>query len=272
MHVHHLNCATMCPRPAALIQSEGGGLGPARLVCHCLLVELRDGWALVDSGLGTRDVAQARERLGAVFVRAVAPTLDRDECALTQLTRLGLKASDVRYVLPTHLDLDHAGGIADFPDATVHLLAREHVAASARGGLFGRDRYKPAQWRDARFQLHEPRGERWFGFEGVRPLAGSQDELLIIPLPGHTHGHAGIAVRSKDRWLLHAGDAYFSHPEQLGRRAPIGLEVFQSTLEVDRRQRLANRTRIAELVRDHSDQVSVFCAHDPDELAQLASP
>jgi glyoxylase-like metal-dependent hydrolase (beta-lactamase superfamily II) len=269
MHVHHLNCGTMCPRPAGLIQAQGGGVGPTRLVCHCLLLELESGWALVDSGLGTRDVAHAKQRLGGAFVSFVAPTLDVSECAVTQLAKLGIKASDVRTLLPTHLDLDHAGGISDFPEATVHLLAREHIAANAREGLLGRERYKPSQWRDAKFELHEPGGERWFGFEGVRPLAHSRDEVLIIPLPGHTHGHAGIAVRTRNGWLLHAGDAYFSHQEQLGQRAPLGLEVFQGLIQVDRRQRLHNRVRITELVRTHGGEVTVFCAHDPGELRAL---
>lgn len=173
-------------------------------------------------------------------------------------------------MLPTHLDLDHAGGIADFPDATVHILANEHEAATKRATWMERERYRPLQWQAAKFHKHEPGGERWFGFEGVRPLAGSDDELLIIPLYGHTRGHAGIAVRTATGWLLHAGDAYFSHQEQLGQRAPIGLEAFQILLQVDGAQRSANRDRLRELVRSHGDEVTVICAHDANELDTLA--
>ncbi len=267
MHVHHLNCGTMCPRPAGLISAQGGGVGQARLVCHCLLVELRNGWALIDSGLGTRDVAEARKRLGTLFVNVVEPRLDLGECAVSQVTALGLKASDVRVVLPTHLDLDHAGGLSDFPDATVHVLAREHTAANTRDASLAGARYKPVQWQGAKFQLHEPQGERWFGFEGVRPLAGSNDEVLLIPLFGHTRGHAGVAVKTPRGWLLHAGDAYFSKQEMHDQDAPLGLELFQRVLATDGKQRLHNRGRLRQLVREHGSEVTVFCAHDPDELS-----
>ena len=54
-------------------------------------------------------------------------------------------------------------------------------------------------------------GEDWFGFKGVRALGDREPDILMIPLPGHTLGHCGIAVRSKDKWLLHAGDSYFFH-------------------------------------------------------------
>src|SRR5207245_5655496 len=44
-----------------------------------------------------------------------------------------------------------------------------------------------------------------------------EPDILMIPLPGHTLGHCGIAVRAKDKWLLHAGDAYFFHGQLLAK-------------------------------------------------------
>jgi dihydrofolate reductase len=35
-------------------------------------------------------------------------------------------------------------------------------------------------------------GEPWFGFERVRPLDGLPPEIALIPLIGHTFGHAGV--------------------------------------------------------------------------------
>src|SRR3546814_2886084 len=58
------------------------------------------------------------------------------------------------------------------------------------------------------------RGERWFGFEAVRDLDGLPPEILLVPLPGHTWGHSGVAVQEDGGgWLLHAGDAYFYRGE-----------------------------------------------------------
>jgi glyoxylase-like metal-dependent hydrolase (beta-lactamase superfamily II) len=118
------------------------------------------------------------------------------------------------------------------------------------------------------WHLHEPQGERWFGFESVRPLPGTRDEVLIIPLYGHTRGHAGIAVRGEGGWLLHAGDAYFHHDgvHPTGRKIPLGLAAFESALEMNRAMRLHNRDRLRQLAREHGGEVRIVCAHDPSEL------
>src|SRR2546429_4224699 len=52
-------------------------------------------------------------------------------------------------------------------------------------------------------------GEPWFGFRAVRDLPGLPPEILVIPLPGHTRGHIGVAVDTGAGWLLHAGDAFY---------------------------------------------------------------
>ena len=48
MRVHHLNCGTMCPMSARLINGTGSYFERGRLVCHCLLIETNDGLVLVD--------------------------------------------------------------------------------------------------------------------------------------------------------------------------------------------------------------------------------
>lgn len=272
MRVHHLNCGTMCPRSARLVNGTGGVLERGRLVCHCLAVELSSGLALIDTGFGSADVADPKRRLGAPFCAVAAPLCLQEETALAQLLRLGFAAPDVRHILPTHLDLDHVGGIADFPDAAVHLLAREHHAALARVTTAERRRYREKPWADAHLQICQPGGETWFGFESVRPLAGSQDEVLLIPLYGHTRGHAGVAVRTGQGWLLHAGDAYFSHGEIHANplTCPLGLTLFQRAVQLDATQRLHNRARLRELVRTHGSEVTVVCAHDPFEFDTMS--
>jgi glyoxylase-like metal-dependent hydrolase (beta-lactamase superfamily II) len=277
MRIHHLNCGTMCPPFAALINDPAPSsarslFSRGRMVCHCWLVEGREGLILVDTGLGTQDVAQPRQRLGAQFIGMTSPLCRHEETALAQVKALGFRPEDVRFVLPTHLDVDHAGGLADFPQAEVHLLRREHSAAMQRTTMRERSRYRPVHFAHTPdWRLHDPTGERWFGFESVRPLPGSGDDVLLIPLYGHTRGHAGIAVRSGSGWLLHAGDAYFHHAaiHDTGARVPPGLRLFETLVETERPERLRNRERLRELVKQHSNEVRVVCAHDPSELSAL---
>ena len=116
---------------------------------------------------------------------------------------------------------------------------------------------------------HDVPGDPWFGFGSVTALA---DDVLLVPLQGHTRGHCGVAVRRPDgTWLLHAGDSYFHASEKdTPPAAPVALRTFQALMAVDDKRRRANQERLRELQRSHGDEVTVFCAHDPSEYAELA--
>ena len=241
-----------------------------KLACRCVLVETASGLVLVDTGYGLRDVAAPLERLSRFFLRLLDPDFKEELTAVRQIERLGYSARDVRHIVLTHLDFDHAGGLDDFPEARVHMLRTEAEDASLQRTWLDRQRFRPQQW-----SSHERwigydflEGEPWFGFEAVRDLRGVPPEVLLVPLRGHTLGHAGVAVRESDRWLFIAGDAYFDHDEldPENPRCTPGLRAYQWMMEKDRRARLANQRRLRHLVRDHGDEVRVICSHDPREL------
>lgn len=268
MRVHHLNCATMCPLGGRLLSGKGGWLDRAELVCHCLLVETDAGLLLVDTGLGLADCADPSARLGP-FVALSRPRCDPAETAARQVEMLGFRREEVRHIAVTHLDLDHAGGLADFPEATVHVYEPELDAALARATLREKNRYRPAQWKHgARWARYRTRGERWNGFDCVRQLEGLPPEVLLVPLVGHTRGHAGVAVRGDAGWLLHAGDAYFFHGEMdpVAPHCTPAFELFQRMVALDDAARRANRDRLQALARDRARDLRVFCAHDAVEL------
>ena len=213
MRIHHLNCGSLCPRGGRLFGGLGGPLSPAPMCCHCLLIEGEDGLVLVNSGLGVEDVNEPR-RLGFLFNAMARPRLDVAETALRQVVDLGYRPSDVRHIVPTHLDLDHAGGLCDFPDAAVHVFADELRAASHRSTLGERNRYRKAQINSVKkWAATEEEGDSWFGFSSVRAIPGTRDELLLIPLPGHTRGHCGVAVRRADDWLFIAATPISTTPK-----------------------------------------------------------
>ncbi len=272
MRVHHLSCGTMCPFGGRWINGDRPVWSTGQLVCHVLLVETdRAGLVLVDSGLGLADVATPRERLGGTFIAAARPRFREEDTAARQVSALGFSQEDVRHIVLTHMDLDHAGGLTDFPRATVHVLADEHAAAMRPATYAERNRYRAVQWAHApKFETYRPEGEPWRGFPCVRDLRGLPPELLMIPLTGHTRGHAAVAVESASGWLLHAGDAYF-HAQQMTERAtcPPGLALFQNTVAVDRARMRENQARLRELALAARGEVHVFSAHDPDELARM---
>jgi glyoxylase-like metal-dependent hydrolase (beta-lactamase superfamily II) len=261
--VHHLNCATMHP-----FGSRGDRLLPSRLVAHCLLVQRDEGLLLVDTGLGTGDIEDPR-RLGGPFRALVGPVLDPAETALAQVGALGFHPDDVTDIVVTHLDLDHAGGLSDFPRARVHVHSDE-LDAALKPALRERARYVAEQWAHGpRWTRHLVAGDEWFGFEAVTALS---DDVLLIPLRGHTRGHCGVAVRESDgHWLLHAGDSYFYRGEkETPPSCPPGLAFFQTVVQVDRRARRRNQERLRSLQAEHGTEVTVFSAHDATEFDALA--
>jgi glyoxylase-like metal-dependent hydrolase (beta-lactamase superfamily II) len=264
--VHHLNCGTLCPVAGLTLR----GLARGRMVCHCLLLETpRDGLILVDTGFGTADLA-GTTGLPRAFRALTGPALDPQETAVARVRALGHRPGDVRHVVVTHLDLDHAGGLADFPAAAVHLHARELTAATTRRAASERQRYLPAQWAHAvRWEPYAEDGDAWRGLPAVARLRGVDAEVALVPTHGHTRGHTAVAVRTGDRWLLHAGDAYFRRGALTGEApVPASLRLFERLNAVDDRARRGSLAALRALAAQHPD-VTVFSAHDADEFDAL---
>lgn len=262
--VHHLNCASI----------SGLAVLGQHLVCHVALIETpKSGLVLIDTGLGTADYADITRRLGVEFAKGYArPKLDPSLAAINQIVDLGYDPADVRHIIQTHLDLDHVGGLSDFPDAKVHVHQDELAAATDRRGVKARARDRPKMWAHGPdWAPYATGGEPWFGFETVRGLVGLPEDILLVPLGGHTLGHVGVAVQTKSGWLLAAGDAYFDHREVKGptRRCSAGANLFQLVVTTDYRQRHHNQDRLRALASEHNN-IAIYAAHDPFEYFALA--
>lgn len=247
MRIHHLNCGTMHPPGATM-------------VCHVLLLEVGRRLVLVDAGYGTADVLSPR-RLGATR-HLTRPVLSAEETALARVRALGLDPADVRDIVLTHGDPDHAGGIADFPGARVHLLAAEHAAIRRRRGPRGALRYRPAQWAHRpRVAAHPPGDVTWKGFARAVDLGDVAPGLLMVPLPGHTPGHAGIALPRGEGWLLHAGDAFHSAVSLVSGRNRPDVDLRQALLAHD--VPALRRTQRALTALAAEERVRILNSHDP---------
>jgi glyoxylase-like metal-dependent hydrolase (beta-lactamase superfamily II) len=246
--IHHINCGTL--------------LVPAypTVVCHCLL--LRDGerLALVDTGIGLRDVRNPVERLGQPLIDVAGFRFHEPDTAVRRVEALGLSPGDVRHVVLTHGDPDHAGGLADFPDAQVHVSEEELAHISG-----GHGRYVPTQFAHGpAWKTYGRSARRWFGLEARPVELGFSSEVLLIPLFGHTLGHCGVAIRQGNRWLLHGGDAYYLRVELATDDHPVSLLAAHRADDDGRRR--ASLEHLRRLVRDDGGEVDVVGYHDITEL------
>jgi glyoxylase-like metal-dependent hydrolase (beta-lactamase superfamily II) len=236
----------------------------APLVCHALLVETDNGLVLVDSGFGSHDCADPAGRVGPTrhFVR---PLFDHTETAAHQVERLGFRRDDVRHILITHFDSDHIGGLADFPDAQIHCTAAEALGALRPPSWFERVRYRRAQCaHDPKIVEHVADGEKWRGFAEAKELEAISPGIVLVSLPGHTRGHACVAVDAGHRWVLHCGDAFYHHGTLDGRSTvPLVLMAMESIVAFERKRVADNHDRLVELYQRQDPDLLIVCAHDP---------
>lgn len=279
MRIHHLGLGPCRPLGGRLMDGVSPG-AIARIACHCLLLETdADGLVLVDTGFGLRDALRPVPRLPAWNLALLRPRLDPERTAIRRLRGLGFRPADVRHIVLTHLDFDHAGGLVDFPHAAVHVTAAEAEAATRPRTWRDRARWRPVQWGDTRrWHTVETRlgsrggGDTFFGLRNVREIEGLPPEILLVPLPGHTPGHAGVAVQGPRGWMLHAGDAYFNRAEAHGDgRAPPLCAGYERLMADDEALRRDSLLRLRALLRAPDADLAVFCTHDAVEFAAMSA-
>ncbi len=250
MKAHHVNCGWLHLPPAP------------KVPCHCLLIKDASGLALVDAGIGLLDARNPIERVGQAMIDKAGFQFGEADTAARQIERLGLRPADVGHIVLTHGDPDHAGGLADFPNAQVHIAAEELAAIEA--GLW---RYRPPQFAHGpRWAVAGPSNRRWFGLE-ARPLPlGFSAEVLLVPLFGHTLGSSGVAIRQGDRWVLHVGDAYYLRVELETDDHPIHELTAKNA--VDDAQRRKTLEELRRVFRDHGGEVQMVGYHDITEFPE----
>jgi len=246
--IHHLNCGSFCPLVPVLSEITH---------CHCLLIETKEGLVLIDTGMSkTHDNLVLKG-----YEKAAGVDYSRFSTAKENLIAKGFKVSDVRHILITHLDFDHAGGLLDFPEATLHIYQKEWESANKAG--IHMLRYQKALWKNHKKVIsYTDNGENWEGLNAIKPMEDIDDSILMIPLIGHTFGHAGFALNTdSDKWLFHVGDAYYNQLEFSGGIRSLPYKTLARLSAMDNTKRLENLERIKNL--KNTEGLQVCNSHDP---------
>lgn len=252
MTIHHLNCGTLTPY-----------WPPVQAIIYCLLVVTNQGLAVVDTGFGLDDYRTPTRAMRTFTIALRAPSSE-EETAARQVVRLGYRGENVRHIVLTHLHLDHSGGLPDFPAATVHVLRREYEAGTHPRGIVGRFAYVAEHWAHGpRWVIHDLRGERWMGFDCASVVEGLSPRILLVPLPGHTPGHCGVAVQTGDGWLLHCGDAASPYAAAADPYVPTGEAGAGPLGRWFVHWMIGEQVpRLRALVQQYPDSVTLISGHD----------
>jgi glyoxylase-like metal-dependent hydrolase (beta-lactamase superfamily II) len=166
---------------------------------------------LIDTGLHPSVAESPRASLGLIGSQSFKSVRMRPEQALpVQLRDRGIDPGRVSVVAMTHLHIDHASGISEFPNASFVVSSREWEAARKAGPLHGYVRRQfdhPFEWRTLDFD--SPDADSFASFGRSYDLLGDGSIRLVFT-PGHTLGHISVVLRLTSREVLVAGDAIYN--------------------------------------------------------------
>ncbi len=212
------------------------------------------GAVLIDTGFHVSVASAPSESLGRVGTLAFKGIeMTAAQAVPAQLRALGIDPGAVGTIVMTHLHLDHASGVSDFPGATFVVSGREWEAASEQGQLHGYSKRQfdhAFDWRLIDFEGAEVDSYATFG--RAVDLFGD-DSVRLLFTPGHTHGHLSVLLRLRERDLLACGDAIYTMRALHESHPPARME--------DEHRWRRSLRELQLYVRDHPDTV-VVPGHD----------
>jgi N-acyl homoserine lactone hydrolase len=180
----------------------------------CYLVEHPTaGPFLIDTGHHASMAVDPKGSYGPLLGRAVAShiRMGEGEAMPDQIRARGVNPADIKLVVMTHLHLDHASGVAQFPNATFVVTQREWDAATdgpgLKGGYVSRQFDHAFDWRTIDFDGEEVSSYKGFG--RTLDLFGD-GSVRMAYTPGHTLGHMSLVLRITGSEFLVVGDAAYT--------------------------------------------------------------
>jgi glyoxylase-like metal-dependent hydrolase (beta-lactamase superfamily II) len=211
-----------CLSPPGMVETQGRlkdlGIGVPteeyiRIPFITFLVEHPTiGSIMIDTGMHPSVAVDPRGNLGWTGPLVLKDIeFDSRDSAASHLRAIGVHLPSVRFVLMTHMHLDHASAVSEFPDATFIVSAAEWEAANAWNGVM--NGYVKKQFNHAidfrllDFDSDETNSFATFG-RGI-DLFGD-GSVHAVATPGHSAGHVSYVLRLEGREALVAGDAIYA--------------------------------------------------------------
>jgi N-acyl homoserine lactone hydrolase len=169
------------------------------------------GAILVDTGLHPSVATDPKANFGSLGARFGKPTLEQGEDVSSQLRKRGLDPGEIPVVVMTHLHMDHASAISEFPNSTFVVSEAEWRFATSGGGSI-QNGYRRAHF-DYAFEYRTVDFDRanvnsYAGFGRTLDLFGDGSIRLAFT-PGHTAGHMSVIAHLAERDFVIGGDAVY---------------------------------------------------------------
>ena len=219
------------------------------------------GLVLIDTALGSASAESLRDYPGRVPTKALG--LEMGVPVFHRLAEAGFDPADVKHIVCTHLHLDHAGGIADFPGAELWVDEQEWASAAKTTPLGG---YRTGPYDDVKPHFLQFEGTEAYGpFPAHVDLFGD-GSLIVLPSAGHTAGSVMVLVNLPEGSWLFMGDAAWLDEHWQG---PIPKSRLASWLiEDDRRSAWEAIQRTHAWAKVHPD-IQIVPGHEPATVERM---
>lgn len=235
---------TWVPVPAFFIRHPGAGA------------------LLVDTGLHASISSDPKQNFGRAAAWAVRPQLAPGEDVPAQLRSRGIDPREVRVVILTHLHVDHASAVSEFPNATFIVSAFEWEAATTDRNPTLRA-YRPAQFDyvfDYRTVDFAGAGVNSYATFGRTFDLFGDGSIRLAYTPGHSAGHMSVVCHLRDRDFVIAGDAVYTERQLTGKTEPAE--------PADRHNWRRSRQELQLFAREFPEAI-IVPGHDPSFWSKL---
>lgn len=215
------------------------------------------GNVIIDGGIAREAAIDMKAYWGDVC-KTYKPTVDVKQTCVEQCRSVGVEPNDVRYVVQSHLHLDHTGAIGRFPKAQ-HIVQRSEYDYAFAPQWFTAGAYVRADFDRPGLNWKFLGGENTDMFD----LFGD-DVLKMISTPGHSPGHQSFLINlPKSGPLLLAIDAAYTMDHYENKVLPGFMTSAQQAAEsVDKLRRIAERTN-AKFIAGHDQKQFAELKHAP---------
>jgi len=219
------------------------------------LIEHPEGLILVDTGenaqVSDKNYFKCDRINGFVYRTILRFKVKRNQELPAQLKKLGFSTDDIRWVVLTHLHLDHVDGVQFFPNSEFLLSSVERRQPTGNVPCLLPSWFAPRTIDYETISLA--------GFDKGYYLTQAKD-VVLLPTPGHTYGHQSVLFLNNDRHVLFAGDVTFDQ-EQLLKDKVAGISA-------DKKAARDTLKRIRTLGADAP--LIYLPSHDPESATRLA--